>query len=65
MEKNHMFGPSVLKHSILSDPLLTKFPDFLLGLLSSGEGEVLGGAVGGVQVHLVNIQGDIPIMKSS
>ena len=44
--------------TILLDPLVTYFLDILLSQLSGREAGVHGRAEGGVQVHLIYVQGD-------
>ena len=56
VEQDDVPGPRVLEHPVLTDPLLAELPDLLLGLCPGGECGVLGAAVGGVQVELVQHQ---------
>ena len=53
LQQDHVLRVAVLEHSVPSDPSLTNLPDLLLGVPPGGEGGVGEGAVGGVQVELV------------
>ena len=56
LQQHHMLRVTLLEHSIPSDPPLANFPDLFLGVLPAGEGGEGEGAVGGVQVELVQGQ---------
>ena len=59
-----MPGPRVLEHPVLTDPLLAELPDLLLGLCPGGKCLILGAAVRGVQVELVQHQGSGALVET-
>ena len=58
LQQHHVVRVAVLEHSVPPHPSLTDLPHLLRCILPGGEGGESEGAVGGVQVELVQHEGD-------